>query len=71
MVPGELEVIPDELSRELAPSAGSRNILVHEYDTLDDGLILEAVGKARRLYREYIKAIGEYMKRRERMWKLL
>ncbi len=58
---GELGVIPAELSKKLAPSAGLRNIIVHEYDTIDNSLILSAVKKARTLYRDYIRAIEEYI----------
>ena len=37
---GEKGAIPIGLAQELAPSAGLRNRLVHEYDAIDDTIIL-------------------------------
>jgi uncharacterized protein YutE (UPF0331/DUF86 family) len=58
---GELGVIPADLSEMLAPSAGLRNRLVHEYDRLDHSLILAAVTNAEELYPLYVKAIEAYL----------
>jgi uncharacterized protein YutE (UPF0331/DUF86 family) len=54
---GEIGVLPDELARALAPSAGLRNRLVHEYDAIDDAKVLAAVGTILDLYPRYIAAI--------------
>ena len=43
---GEHGIIPRDLAAFLAPSAGLRNRLVHEYDKVDDALVLAAVGVA-------------------------
>ena len=40
---GTLGIISIDLSEKLAPSAGLRNRLVHEYDLLDSSLILDDV----------------------------
>jgi uncharacterized protein YutE (UPF0331/DUF86 family) len=53
---GELGILPEELARALAPSAGLRNRLVHEYDTIDDAKVLAAVGTLLDLYPRYIRA---------------
>lgn len=53
----ELAILPDELARALAPSAGLRKRLVHEYDTIDDAKVLAAVGTLLELYPRYIRAI--------------
>lgn len=58
---GELKIIPIELSKKLAPSAGLRNRLVHEYGNLDQSIILEAVVMAEDLYPKYIKAIKDFI----------
>jgi uncharacterized protein YutE (UPF0331/DUF86 family) len=58
---GELGIVPADLSEMLAPSAGLRNRLVHEYDGLDHAMILAAVAKAEELYPLYIKAIETYL----------
>jgi uncharacterized protein YutE (UPF0331/DUF86 family) len=58
---GELGMISSNLAEKLAPSAGLRNRLVHEYDMLDHSLILEAVKMAEKLYPEYIKEIETFI----------
>ena len=58
---GELNIISSELAGKLAPSAGLRNRLVHEYDTLEHSMILDAVRRAEELYPAYIKQIEDYL----------
>jgi uncharacterized protein YutE (UPF0331/DUF86 family) len=60
---GELKIISSDLAEKLAPSAGLRNRLVHEYDAIEDGLILQSVTMAETLYSRYIKEIGDYLLR--------
>ncbi|HLA48343.1 MAG TPA: DUF86 domain-containing protein, partial [Nitrospinota bacterium] len=52
---GELKVLGAGLAEKLAPSAGLRNRLVHEYDLLEHSLVLNAVKMAEELYPEYVK----------------
>ena len=54
---GQLGILSEELAGALAPSAGLRNRLVHEYDALDDAKVLAAVGTILDLYPRYIQAI--------------
>lgn len=54
---GQIGVLPEDLARALAPSAGLRNRLVHEYDAIDDAKVLAAVGTMLDLYPRYIQAI--------------
>ena len=61
---GELKIIPSELAEKLAPSAGLRNRLVHEYDRLDHSMVLKAVKMAGELYPLYIKEIKDYLTER-------
>lgn len=58
---GELKIISLDLAEKLAPSAGLRNRLVHEYDLLEHSLVLDAVRMAEELYPEYIKEIEDYI----------
>lgn len=58
---GELGMISASLAEQLAPSAGLRNRLVHEYDLLDHSLVLEAVRMATDLYPEYVREIERYI----------
>lgn len=60
---GENKVIPMELARQLAPSAGLRNRLVHEYDAIDDARVLQAVAACQQQFPLYMKAVEDYLKR--------
>ena len=56
---GRHELIPSSLANELAPAAGLRNRLVHEYDQIDDAIILAAIPKARRLFAAFVAAVEQ------------
>jgi len=58
---GEIKIISSDLAEKLAPSAGLRNRLVHEYNMLEHSMVLDAVHKAEDLYAEYIKQIEGYI----------
>jgi len=57
----ELGLFPPELARSLAPSAGLRNRLVHEYETIEDAKVLGSVGTLLELYPRYIQAVEAYL----------
>jgi uncharacterized protein YutE (UPF0331/DUF86 family) len=61
MKAGELKIISSNLAEKLAPSAGLRNRLVHEYDRVEHSIVLKAVGMAEELYPKYIKEISDYI----------
>ena len=54
---GDIGILSADLAAALAPSAGLRNRLVHEYDAIDDAKVLAAVGTILDLYPRYIQAI--------------
>ena len=58
---GEAGVIPRELAQSLAPAAGLRNRLVHEYDVLDDAIVLAAAGDACDLLARYVAAVQRFL----------
>ena len=58
---GELKIISQDLAGKLAPSAGLRNRLVHEYDLLEHSLVLDAVRMAQDIYSQYVKEIDGYL----------
>jgi len=60
---GDRGLIPVELASELAPSAGLRNKLVHEYGVVDDRLVYESVSKTALLFPRYIRAVKNYMEK--------
>jgi len=59
---GRLGVISADLASVLAPSAGLRHRLVHEYDEIDDAIVLAAVREARSLYPAYLEAVENYLR---------
>ncbi len=61
---GELNIISADLAEKLAPSAGFRDRLVHEYDRLEHSMILKAVGMAEELYPKFIKEVGDYISKK-------
>ena len=56
----ELSVYPDAFAREIAPSAGLRNRLVHEYDDLDKRIVYESIGDAIKQYTRYCRYILDF-----------
>jgi uncharacterized protein YutE (UPF0331/DUF86 family) len=62
---GQLGILSEELAAALAPSAGLRHRLVHEYDVLDDAKVLAAVGTILDLYPRYIQAVETALVRLE------
>ena len=58
---GQLGVLTADLAGALAPSAGLRNRLVHEYETIDDAKVLASVGGLLQLYARYIHAVESYL----------
>ena len=60
---GQAGVIPRELAERLAPAAGLRNRLVHEYDDIDDEIVLKAVSEARQSLCEYVSAVERHVTR--------
>lgn len=54
---GRVGVLDPEFARRLAPCAGLRNRIAHEYDDLDPGLVHEALSAAIVDVRGYLGAI--------------
>jgi uncharacterized protein YutE (UPF0331/DUF86 family) len=60
----EAGALPPALAAELAPSAGMRNIIVHEYARLDLRRLADAVPEARDGYRRYVEAVAVFLRKR-------
>ena len=54
-------VLPRALAESLAPAAELRNRLVHEYDRIDDEVVLRAVARARREFAAYVAAVEQHL----------
>ena len=57
----ELQVFEMEFALKIAPSTGLRNILVHEYQKIDDGIVFQSIANILNYYRQYLKKISEYL----------
>ncbi|HZN95582.1 MAG TPA: DUF86 domain-containing protein [Myxococcales bacterium] len=60
---GSAGVLSMELARALAPAAGLRNRLVHEYDEVDDRIVFDAVGEAKALFPRFIAEVEAFLHR--------
>lgn len=49
----KLGVYPEDFAKRIAPSAGLRNILVHEYDQVDMSKVYQSAGEATGQYAGY------------------
>ena len=58
---GDAGILSAELARRLAPSAGLRHRLVHEYDRLDDATILAAARRAGEDFAAWAEAIERHL----------
>ncbi|MBI4050403.1 MAG: DUF86 domain-containing protein [Candidatus Doudnabacteria bacterium] len=56
-----LSVYSREFAKKIAPSAGLRNILVHEYDNVDVEKIRISAGEALKQYAEYCKFLLDFL----------
>ncbi|MGI5880072.1 MAG: type VII toxin-antitoxin system HepT family RNase toxin [Syntrophomonadaceae bacterium] len=57
----ELNIIPVEFALQIAPSTGLRNILVHEYEEIDDEIVYHSINNCLNYYLKYIDYINRYL----------
>lgn len=62
----DLAILDRPFAERLAPSAGLRNRLVHEYDAIDPAKVFEAVGRAQPDVIAYAHAIEKHLSALER-----
>ena len=55
----EMNFIPQDFAEEIAPSTGERNILVHDYEAIDDQVVFESIPEVTKMYRQYL----DYLKK--------
>lgn len=58
-------VIDLTLAQALAPSAGLRNRLVHEYERIDDRMVFQAVSRTLDLFPRFVQAVSNYLQKVE------
>ncbi len=61
----DLGAIPESLARALAPSAGLRNRLSHEYETVIDRIVYNAIHRIISNYTRYVEQIQEWLSAHE------
>lgn len=59
----KIKALSPSLAHHLALAAGARNILVHEYDELDQTQFYSSLKDTVRLFPQYIKAVEQYIKK--------
>ncbi len=57
----ECGVLPEDFALQLAASTGLRNILVHEYQRVDDRIVYQSISKTLLGYRRYLRLMIEYL----------
>ena len=50
-----------DFALKIAPSTGLRNILVHEYQEIDDRIVFESVNNVLHYYLQYIEKVSSYL----------
>ena len=58
----EQDIIPMDFALKIAPSTGLRNILVHEYEEIDDKVVYNSINPCLQYYLEYMDLINRYLK---------
>ncbi len=60
---GEMEIVPEALSKKLAPFAGLRNRLVHEYEDIRDSLVYKNTKIMVDLFPEYLQKMEDFLEK--------
>lgn len=56
-------LIPHEFALRIAPSAGERNIIVHEYENIEDLIVYQSISEAIQVYEQYFGYVTEFLQR--------
>lgn len=61
IVLAENNVITMDFALKIAPSTGLRNILVHEYQKIDDRIVFHSVNNIKQHYLKYLDVLSKYV----------
>lgn len=61
----ELKVYPYDFAKEIAKSASTRNVLVHEYDKVNKEEVYHSIGDCLKDYNKYCEYILKFLERRK------
>ncbi|MEI6532993.1 MAG: DUF86 domain-containing protein [Candidatus Roizmanbacteria bacterium] len=59
----DLNILPREFAKDIAPSAGLRNRLVYEYDDINVSIIYHSAVKAIKQYSQYCQHLLNYIEK--------
>lgn len=59
----DLDIYPEDFAKEISNSAGLRNILVHEYQKLDEKKFYDSIKDCYKDYTKYCRYILDYLKK--------
>ena len=59
----KLGMFPEAFAQRVAPSTGERNIIVHEYEQIDDAVVFLSIKDALTLYKEYINFVLDFLEK--------
>lgn len=59
----KLQIYSEDFARQIAKSVGTRNLLAHEYDTIDYEKVYASIADCLKDYHAYIDAILKYLKK--------
>ncbi|TDX42309.1 uncharacterized protein YutE (UPF0331/DUF86 family) [Halanaerobium congolense] len=55
----DLEILSEKFAKDIAPSTGIRNRLVHEYEKVDNRIVYQNLDKLIKYYLSYIQQINQ------------
>jgi uncharacterized protein YutE (UPF0331/DUF86 family) len=58
-------VLEESFAARIAPSAGLRNRLIHEYERINDEIVYQSASRLIELYTLYMKAINQFLAKME------
>ncbi|MGI9862825.1 DUF86 domain-containing protein [Moorella naiadis] len=57
----KIGLISSSLARRLAPSTGERNVIIHEYEAIDNTIVYGSIDEALKGYRRYLSQVERYL----------
>lgn len=61
---GNMKIVPEDFSLQIAKSVGTRNILAHEYDKIDQAKVYASIADCLRDYNKYCEYILNFIEKK-------
>lgn len=59
----KLGMFPLDFAKKIAPSTGERNIIVHEYEQIDDGIVYDSINDTLVMYKQYYDYVLSFIEK--------